>query len=71
MGFAKSKFLEDDTCDQCRGDHPKLEFTYENDVACVIAHDGFVSRKLESSRRNFMVKPLMRKAVLAFRPGTS
>jgi hypothetical protein len=43
MGTAKSKFLEDDPCDSCRGDHPKLEFTYENDVAGAIAHDRFVS----------------------------
>jgi hypothetical protein len=70
MATAKSKFLEDDPCDSCRGDHPKLEFTYENDVAGVIVHDGFVSSKLESSRSNFMVKPLTRKAFLVFRPGT-
>jgi hypothetical protein len=71
MGTAKSKFLEDDPCDSCRGDHPKLEFTYENDVVGAIAHDSFVSSKLESSRSNLMVKPLTRKAFLAFRPGTN
>ena len=71
MGIAESKFLEDDPCDGCRGDHPKLEFTYENDVAGVNSHAGFVSGKLKSSRLDSMTKPLMRKAVLAFRPGTS
>jgi len=71
MGIAESKFLEDDPSDGCRGDHPKLEFTYENDVAGVNSHAGFVSGKLKSSRLDSMTKPLMRKEVLAFRPGTS
>jgi hypothetical protein len=32
MGFAESKFSEDDPGDSCRGGHPKLEFTYENNL---------------------------------------
>jgi len=71
MGIAKSKFLEDDPCDSCRGDHPKLEFTYEINVAGVITHHSFVSSKLKSSRSNFMAKPLTRKALLTFRPSTT
>jgi hypothetical protein len=49
MGFAESKFSQDDPGDSCRGGHPKLEFTYENDLAGAISHDGFGSQKLESS----------------------
>src|SRR6202171_1788176 len=66
MGFAESKFSEDDPHDSCRGDHPKLEFTYENDVAGAISHVGFSSQKLESSRPDFKVKPLTRKAFWLF-----
>jgi hypothetical protein len=71
MGFAESKFSQDAPHDSCPGGHPKLEFTYETDLADAISHDAFGSQKPESSRPDFMVRPLMRKAFLAFRPRTS
>jgi hypothetical protein len=70
MKFGEAKFSEDDLGDSYRVGHPKLEFSYGIDFTGHTLQDGVNSQKPESSRRNFKVKPLIRKAFSAFRSGT-